>query len=68
MPPASNAPPPPMDRITRWEWFGNPFVLLLLCGTIVLLPLGIIYFMTNLLKIEEAVKDGSAVSEFLVKR
>lgn len=57
-----------MDRVTRWEWHGNIIILVVLCCTVVLLPAGVVYFMSRLLKIEEAVKDASALSAFLEKK
>lgn len=57
-----------MDRVTRWEWHGNSLVLLLLCVTVVLLPLGVVYFMTRLLRIETEVRDASELSDFIEKR
>ena len=54
-----------MARITRWEWHGSFLVLTVLCLTVVLLPGGVVYFITNLLKIEEEVKDADKLSQFL---
>lgn len=54
-----------MDRIIRWEWRGNMLLLVLLCFTVILLPVGVVYFMTRLLRIEESVGDATKLSEFL---
>jgi hypothetical protein len=54
-----------MDKVTRYEWHGNTFILVLLCLTGLLIPLAVVYFMTNLLKIETEVKDSAALSEFI---
>jgi len=57
-----------MNRISRWEWHGSALVLILLCITGVLLPFGVVYFMTNLLKIEEDIADAGKLSEYLAAR
>lgn len=57
-----------MNRISRWEWHGNTLLLLLLCLTVVLIPFGVVYFMTNLLQIEEEIADASKLSEYLAAR
>ena len=57
-----------MSRISRWEWHGSTLVLILLCITGVLLPFGIVYFMTNLLKIEEDIADAEKLSAYLDAR
>jgi len=54
-----------MDKITRWEWHGSPIILVLLCF---ILPLGVMYFMSHLIKIESEVKDATELSDFLSKR
>ncbi len=57
-----------MNQITRWEWNGRPLVLILLCITGIFLPFGVVYFLTNLLKIEEEIEDASKLSSFLEAR
>ncbi len=57
-----------MDRITRWDWHGSTLLLVLLCLSVVLLPLGVVYFVTRLLKIETEVADASDLSEFIARR
>jgi hypothetical protein len=57
-----------MSRISRWEWHGSALVLILLCITVVLLPFGGVYFITNLLKVEEDVADAAKLSEYLEAR
>jgi hypothetical protein len=59
---------PFMSRISHWEWHGSALVLILLCITGVLLPFGVVYFMTNLLKIEEDIADAATLSEHLEAR
>ncbi len=57
-----------MNRVTRWEWHGNSLVLSLLCLSVILLPVGIVYFMTKLLQIEETFEDATNLSDFLSAR
>lgn len=57
-----------MDKVTRYEWHGSWIVLLLLGFFVITIPVGIAYFMTNLLKIETQVADGAKLSEFLESR
>ncbi len=57
-----------MDRITRWEWHGQLWLLTLLALTGILLPVAIVYFMTNLLRIEENVPDATKLSDFIASR
>ena len=57
-----------MDHVTRWEWHGNPFLLVLLCLTGFLIPVAVIYFTTNLLKIETYLADADALSAYLENR
>ena len=57
-----------MDKVTRYEWHGSWIVLLLLGFFVITIPVGIVYFMTHLLKIETQVADGTKLSEFLASR
>ena len=57
-----------MDKVTRWEWHGNGLILLLLCLTGILIPLGVVYFVTHLIRIETEVKDAAALSDYLDQR
>ena len=57
-----------MDNITRYEWRGNGIILIFLCILGVTIPLAVVYFMGNLLKIETQVADASKLSEFLDSR
>jgi hypothetical protein len=57
-----------MDKVTRYEWEGSGVVLILLCILGITIPLAVVYFMTNLLRIETEVADGDKLSEFLRKR
>lgn len=54
-----------MSRITRWEWHGSVFLLTLFCLTVVLIPFAVVYFTTNLLKIEEEIADADRLSDYL---
>ena len=57
-----------MDKVTRYEWHGSWLILTLLGFFVVTIPIGIVYFMTHLLKIETQVADGTKLSEFLQSR
>lgn len=54
-----------MDKVTRYEWHGSGIILILLCVFGITLPLAVVYFMSNLLRIETEVADGTKLSEFL---
>ncbi len=56
-----------MDKVTRYEWHGNPVILVLLCLLGITIPFAVVYFMTNLLSIETQM-DGSKLSDFLAAR
>jgi hypothetical protein len=57
-----------MDKVTRYEWHGSWLLLTLLGFFVITIPMGVVYFMTNLLKIETQVADGSKLSDFLQSR
>jgi hypothetical protein len=57
-----------MDRVARYEWHGNSFILFLLFILGFTLPFAAIYFMTNLLQIETEVEDGDKLSAYLAAR
>jgi hypothetical protein len=57
-----------MDKITRYEWHGSWIILLLLFFLGITIPVAIVYFITNLLKIETQVADSAKLSEFLESR
>ena len=57
-----------MDKVTRYEWQGSGVILVLLCILGITIPLAVVYFMTQLLRIETQVADGEELSEFLRKR
>jgi hypothetical protein len=57
-----------MDKVTRYEWEGSYVLLLLFCILGVTLPLAVVYFMNNLLRIETEVKDGEDLVDFLRSR
>lgn len=57
-----------MDKVTRYEWHGSALLLVLLCLLAVTIPFAVVYFTTNLLRIETQVPDGTRLSEFLQAR
>jgi hypothetical protein len=57
-----------MDKVTRYEWHGSEIILILLCILGITIPFAVVYFMTNLLRIETQVADGTKLSEFLQAR
>jgi len=57
-----------MDKVTRYEWHGSGIILVLLCILGITLPFALVYFMSNLLRIETQVPDGTKLSEFLLAR
>jgi len=54
-----------MDKVTRYEWHGNGFVLIGLCLLGITLPLAAVYFVTNILRIETEVSDGEKLMQYL---
>ena len=54
-----------MDKVTRYEWQGNGIYLVLLCLLGVTIPIAVVYYMENLLRIETEVSDGAKLTEFL---
>jgi hypothetical protein len=57
-----------MDKVARYEWHGSGIILVLLCILGITLPFAVVYFMSNLLRIETQVADGTKLSEFLAAR
>ena len=57
-----------MDKVTRYEWEGSGLILVLFCILGITIPLAVVYFMNNLLRIETQVKDGEALTDFLRAR
>jgi hypothetical protein len=57
-----------MDKVTRYEWHGSGVILLLLFILGITLPLAVVYFLSNLLRIETQLADGQKLSEFLRAR
>lgn len=57
-----------MDKVARYEWEGSGVLLVLLCLPGITIPLAVVYFMTNLLRIKTQVKDGEALADFLRAR
>jgi hypothetical protein len=57
-----------MDSVTRYEWNGSATILVLLFVLVFTIPLGLVYYQTNLLRIETHVQDSEKLAEFLRKR
>ena len=57
-----------MDKVTRYEWHGSGVILVLLCLLGVTIPMAVVYFMTNLLRIETQLADSDKLSDFLRAR
>lgn len=54
-----------MDKVTRYEWQGNGILLVVLCLLGVTIPIAVVYYMENLLRIKTEVADGEKLTEFL---
>ena len=54
-----------MDKVTRYEWRGSWLLLTLMGFFVITIPIGIVYFMTHLLKIETQVADAAKLSGYL---
>jgi len=54
-----------MDKVTRYEWQGNGIYLVLLCLLGVTIPIAVVYYMENLLRIETEVSDGAKLTDYL---
>ena len=57
-----------MDKVTRYEWHGSAVILVLLCLLGITIPIAVVYFMTNLLRIETQLADSDKLSDFLRAR
>ena len=57
-----------MDKVTHYEWQGNTLLLILLCLLGVTIPMAVVYFMNNLLRIETQVPDGEKLADYLRTR
>ena len=57
-----------MDKVTRYEWQGSALLLILLCLLGITLPMAVVYYMNNLLRIETRVPDGEKLADFLRAR
>jgi hypothetical protein len=57
-----------MDKVIRYEWHGNGIILVLLWILGITIPLAVMYFIINVLRIETEVPDGAKLSEFLRAR
>jgi hypothetical protein len=54
-----------MDKVTHYDFVGNVFLLFLLSILGFTIPFAVVYFTTNLVKIETAVPDGEQLSDFI---
>jgi hypothetical protein len=52
-----------MAKIVRHEFLGNPFVLVILCITIVGIPLAVFHFIVSTVTVEEEIDDPTGVLE-----
>jgi hypothetical protein len=57
-----------MDKVTRYEWQGSAIILTLLCLLGITIPMAVVYYMNNLLRIETEVPDGEKLADFLRDR
>jgi hypothetical protein len=57
-----------MDKITHYEWQGSTLILVLLCLPGITIPMAVVYYMNNLLRIETQVADGEKLADFLRNR
>jgi len=57
-----------MDKVTRYEWQGSALLLILFCLLGITLPMAVVYYMNNLLRIETQVPDGEKLADFLRAR
>ena len=57
-----------MDKVTHYEWQGSVLILILLCLPGLTIPMAVVYFMNNLLRIETQVPDGEKLADFLRAR
>ena len=57
-----------MDKVTRYEWHGSGIILVVLSIFVITIPLAVVYFITNLLRIETTVSDSEKLSDFLRSR
>ena len=46
-----------MPKIVRYEFMGNWYLFALCCFFFFLIPLGVLYVMTNMIRIEEEISD-----------
>lgn len=57
-----------VDRVSRYEWHGSGFILFLLFILGFTLPFAVVYFVTNLLRIDTDVEDADKLSDYLARR
>ncbi|ADB15618.1 hypothetical protein Psta_0933 [Pirellula staleyi DSM 6068] len=57
-----------MDKVTRFEWHGNVWILTILTLLVITIPLAVIYFIINLLVIQTEVTSAEELSQSLLKR
>ncbi len=57
-----------MDKVTHYEWQGSILLLILLSILGITIPMAVVYYMNNLLRIETQVPDGEKLADFLRAR
>jgi len=57
-----------MDKVKRYEWHGSWVILTLLGFLVITIPIGIVYFLNNLLIIETQVADSAKLSDYLYSK
>lgn len=57
-----------MDKVTRYEWHGSGILLVVLSIFVITIPLAVVCFVSNLLRIETTVSDSEKLSDFLRSR
>ena len=57
-----------MDKVTHYEWQGSILLLTVFCLLGITIPMAVVYYMNNLLRIETQVPDGEKLADFLRAR
>jgi len=57
-----------MDKVTRYEWHGSGFILFVLFILGFTFPFAVVYFMTNLLRVETEIEDAEKFAAFMAAR
>jgi TM2 domain-containing membrane protein YozV len=57
-----------MAKVTRYQFIGRPWLVVLLCWTIVGIPLAAMYYVSLLLAIEEEVKNPEDLLDYLKRK